>query len=107
MSDSHLKAGQGRGLRFILDTLVTGIIHSVLVLSLSGHRDEARLRFYPLDPGVNFWKIVKWETAFVGNVRIGEKRDIGDGVGANKEIMLGEMIFHDFERGPAAVALGG
>ena len=39
-------------------------------------------------------------------VRIGEKGDVGDAVIADEEIVLRQVIFHDLECGPAAVALG-
>ena len=70
----------------------------------SAHRNEPGLRFYPFDPTPNLGKIVQRKAAFVGDVRVGEECDVGDGVLADEKIMLAQMCFHDFERGPTAVA---
>jgi hypothetical protein len=43
----------------------------------------------------------------VGDVGVGEQRDVGDAVAFDEEILLSEMVLHDFERGQAAVAFGG
>jgi len=40
-------------------------------------------------------------------MRIGEEGDVGDAVIADEKVVLCQMSFHHFERGPAAVKAGG
>ena len=40
------------------------------------------------------------------DMRVGEECDVGDGVVGDEEIIFSKMVFHDFERRPAAVAPG-
>ena len=40
------------------------------------------------------------------DVRISEEGNVGDAVIADEEISFYQMVFHDLQRGPAAVALG-
>ena len=75
--------------------------------SFSAHCDEPRLCLYLLDPTPDLWKIVQWKAAFVGDVRIGEERDVCDRVIADKEIIFTQVFFHNSKRGPAAVAPSG
>lgn len=42
----------------------------------------------------------------MGDVRVGEERDGGDAVILSEEILLCQMLLHDFQRGQAAVAFG-
>jgi hypothetical protein len=77
------------------------------IISNFSHWNKARLGLYALDPGANFWKIGERKAAFVRNVCVRKEGDVGDGVAADKEIIFGEVFFHDLERGPTAVAPGG
>src|SRR5262245_40265005 len=72
----------------------------------SGHRDERRLRLYPFDPITDLWKIVQGETAFIRDMRVGEERDVGDGIVTDEEIIFSQVVLHDSERCPAAFAPG-
>ena len=75
--------------------------------ALSHQWDKTGLRFHSLDPRTDFRKVVEREAAFVRDVRVGEDGDVGDGVVGNEEIVFRQMVFHDFERGPAAVTTNG
>jgi hypothetical protein len=46
----------------------------------SAHRNKSQLRLHPLNPRPNLGKIVEGKSAFVGDVRAGEKGDVGDAV---------------------------
>ena len=41
------------------------------------------------------------------DMRVGEKGNVGDAVIADEEIILRQMVFHDLQRRPAAVAFRG
>ena len=71
------------------------------------NRYEPSLRLNPFDPGADFRKIVEREAAFMGDVGVGEERDVGDSVVADEEIILTEVFFHDLQCRPAAFAPGG
>ncbi len=75
-------------------------------LTLGGHRQKFKLLCYSSYPSANLWKITQWKAAFIRDMSIGEQRDVGDGIVADEEVVLCQMVFHDFECGPAAVAFG-
>ena len=58
----------------------------------SAHRNEPGLRLHPFDPTPNLRKIVQRKAAFVGDVRVGEEGDVGDGIIADKEIILSQVV---------------
>ena len=47
------------------------------------------LSFDPFDPGSNLRKLIERKAAFIGDMRVSEERDVGDGVGADEEVVLG------------------
>jgi hypothetical protein len=72
----------------------------------SPHRDETRLHLHPFDPITDLRKIVQGETTLMGDMCVGEERNVGDGIVADEEIIFFQVIFYDSERCPAAFAPG-
>src|ERR1041384_874976 len=70
------------------------------------HRYESWLRFHTFNPRSDLWKNTQRKPTLMRNMRVGEEGDVGDAVIADEKIILGQMLFHDFQSGPAAVALG-
>jgi hypothetical protein len=56
--------------------------------------NKSRLRLHPLNPRADFRKIVEGKSAFVGDVCVGEQRDVGDAVILGEEILLREVLLH-------------
>jgi hypothetical protein len=73
---------------------------------LSVHGNKAGPHSYALDPSADLGKIIEWKTSFMGNVRISEKSDVGDSVVADEEIIRCQVVFHQLQRSPTAVAPG-
>ncbi len=69
------------------------------------HCDESWLSRHPLNPFLDLRKIPQRKSTLVGDVRVGEKSDVRDGVVTDNKFVLCEVIFHYLERSPAAVAL--
>lgn len=65
------------------------------------------LCLYSFNPSSDLRKIIQRKSAFVGDVRVGEKRDVGDAVIANKEFVPRQMLIHNLQSRPAAIASGG
>jgi hypothetical protein len=55
---------------------------------LSAHRYVSGLSFHTIDPGTDFGKVVEGKTAFMRYVSVGKKRNVGDRVFSNEEVVL-------------------
>src|SRR5262245_6955104 len=51
-------------------------------------------------------KIIQGKAAFVGDMRVSEERDVGDGIVADEEMIFRQVGFHDSQRLPTSVASG-
>ena len=71
------------------------------------HRYESWLCFHTFNPRSDLWKNTQRKPTLMRNMRVGEEGDVGDAVIVDEKIFLRKVIFHDFQRGPAAVALSG
>jgi hypothetical protein len=49
-------------------------------------------------------EIYQRKPVFIGYVSVSEKSNIGDAVITDEKLVLRQVVFHDLERGPAAIA---
>src|SRR5437870_4965729 len=69
------------------------------VFRLPIHRHMSGLGRHAIEPGADRGKSPEVEVALVREMRIGVKRNIGDGIAIGREVaMVLEMVFHHAER---------